>query len=91
MKKQFRNKEEFDKWIAENFQQTIEEMLLHNITDEEIIQKLLEHGYTDLNDLVADGHGYQIGEYTNNGWLYEDEADMSYINATGRKTEIRKR
>lgn len=65
MKKQFSSKEEFNEWIKENFHQTIEEMLYHQITDEEIIQKLLEQGYSDLNDLVANGQPYQIGEYTN--------------------------
>lgn len=91
MKKQFKDKEEFNKWINDNFQQTAEEMLLHQITDEEIIQKLLEQGYTDLNDLTENGQAYQIGNYTNNGWLYEDEADIPYITLNNSKVELRKR
>lgn len=35
---------------------------------------LESEGY-DLDDLVADGHGYEIDGHTNNGWLYEDEVN----------------
>lgn len=93
MKKQFKTEEELREWIQENFSpKSIEEMISRfEISAEEIIEKLLEDGYTDLNNLVEDGHAYQIGTYSNNGWLYEDEVDFNYLQITGKKLEIRKR
>lgn len=94
MSKYFKTKEEFSDYIMHKFYKcdTIEEMLFrHEPTDEEIVSALVSDGYTDLNNLVEDGHAYQIGEYTNNGWLYEDEADPEYIKANGSNRELKKR
>lgn len=66
-------------------------MVMNNPTDDEIIEKMLEEGYTDLDNLVSDGHAYMIGTHTNNGWIYEDEADIEYIKKTGSNVEVRKR
>ena len=41
----------------------------------EVAIALESEGY-DLDDLVADGHGYEIDGHTNNGWLYEDEVNL---------------
>lgn len=88
----FKTKEEFNQWISKRFEpKTAEEMLSMNITDDDIIQALIDDDYTDLNNLVLDGHAYQIGSYSNNGWIYEDEADKEYIERTGSKVELRKR
>lgn len=87
--KQFKNKEEFNKWINESFPTTIE-TIFTGPSDEEIISKLKEEGY-DLYDLTADGHAYKIGKYENNGWIYRDEADLAYIEANHRTVEIRDR
>lgn len=93
MSKYFKTKKEFDKYINAKFNSdTLLDMLAkQGPTDEEIIDALITDGYTDLNNLVEDGHAYQIGEHTNNGWIYEDEADIAYMESQGIKREIRKR
>ena len=94
MSKYFKNSEELSKYIIKKFYdfETLENSLCYcGPTDEEIVSALIEDGYTDLNNLVEDGHGYEIGGYTNNGWLYEDEADIEYMKDHGSKRELRKR
>lgn len=86
MSKYFKTKEEFSDYINKRFMNhdSLESLLTaHEPTDDEIIDALLSDGYTDLDNLLHDGHAYQIGSHTNNGWLYEDEADMAYIGANG--------
>lgn len=88
----FETKGDFDNWIEQHFSpQTVEEMLTCRVSDEDIIAKLLADGYTDLDNLVLDGHAYMIGSHTNNGWLYEDEADINYLKFIGKKVELRAR
>ena len=88
MKKQFETKEAFDEWMV-NFKKAylekqgdslFEQLMAPALTDEDYINGLLADGYTDLDDLVADGHAYQIGEHKNNGWLYHDEIDKYFSN-----------
>lgn len=88
--KYFKNIEEFHDWFKRY--STFENML-HGVckNEEDYLKDLIEDGYTDLDNLILDGHGYQIGDHTNNGWIYEDEADMYYIKATNAKVEVRKR
>lgn len=94
MSKYFKTKDELSNYINEKFvnHDSLEDMLTsQGPTDEEIIDALIADGYTDLDNLVEDGHAYQIGEYTNNGWLYEDEADFEYIKANGIQRKLKKR
>lgn len=94
MIKYFKTEQELHNYINEKFikNMTLEEMLVsQGPTDEEIIDALLQDGYVDLNNLVENGHAYEIGEFTNNGWLYEDEADLEYMQTHGTKCELRKR
>ncbi len=90
--KYFNTKEEFDNWIlSATPSKTLNDVLFGALSEEQIIEKLIEDGYTDLNNLILDGHAYQIGDYTNNGWLYEDEADLAHLKATKTNIELRKR
>ena len=52
-----------------------DQFMAPELTDDDYIAGLIADGYTDLDNLVADGHAYQIGEHRNNGWLYRDETD----------------
>ena len=88
MKKQFENKEAFNRWIM-NFKKAYHEkhgdtlfdqLMAPELTDDDYINGLIADGYTDLDDLVADGHAYQIGEHKNNGWFYRDEIDKYFSN-----------
>ena len=92
--KQFETKEMLDAWIEEKFYrkntENVWDLTLTDATDEEIVKALAGEGY-DLDNLVADGHAYEIGGHTNNGWLYEDEADKFYIESNGLSVELRKR
>lgn len=96
MSKQFKNKEELDKWINEKDAEIYPERDIWDIepckmTDEEIISALIAEGYVNLDNLVEDGHGYEIAGHTNNGWLYKDEADLIYIEEMGLNVELRKK
>lgn len=91
--KQFATAEEFTEWIHEHQDPSLAAMLngTHDPTDEEFLRLLTDDGYTEFDNLTANGQGYAFCGYTNNGWLWEDEADLAYIERTGRKTEVRKR
>lgn len=88
MKKQFETKEAFNRWIM-NLKKAYQEkqgatlfdqLMAPELTDDDYINGLIADGYTDLDDLVADGHAYQIGRHKNNGWLYRDEIDKYFSN-----------
>lgn len=40
--------------------------------EKEIVNALIAEGY-DVDDLTADGHAYEIGGHTNNGWTSVEE------------------
>lgn len=89
--KQFATKEEFTEWIHEHQDLAFDAVLngTQDPTDEELLRLLTDDGYTEFDDLLSDGHGYEFCGHTNNGWLWENEADPDYIERTGRKTEVR--
>lgn len=95
--KQFETKDEFNFYINRlNIRKSegmslMDSLMAGPATEAEIIDSLIRDGYTDLDNLTADGHGYQLGSHTNNGWIYRDEADLVYITASGRMTEVRER
>ncbi|MEM5795163.1 MAG: hypothetical protein AAGU23_02640 [Bacillota bacterium] len=97
MKKQFATKRDLDefcgKWEEENFstfEEKIEAMLHPGDHGERIASDLLAAGY-DLNDLIADGHGYQLGSHTNNGWAYRDEIYWDSLESMEREGRVRER
>lgn len=91
--KQFATKEEFTEWIQEHQDRSLEANLngTQYPTDDEFLRLLADDGYTEFDNLTANGQGYAFCGYTNNGWLWEDEADLAYIKRTGRKTEVKKK
>lgn len=99
MSKQFETKEAFDKWVIDfknacmkkHGDSLIDWLMAPEPSLEDYISGLVAEGYTDLDNLIKDGHRYEIAGHTNNGWLYRDEADMDYINANGISVEIRER
>lgn len=83
MMKQFYNKEELDKHIEEfltssGFYDNLGPFELPKPDMHAIAAQLESEGY-DLDNLVADGHAYEIDGHTNDGWLYEDEVDPSCV------------
>ena len=95
--KQFRNKEEMDKWLKEKYREKnkgnkgdfLKVVMGCAISTEKYIEMLIEEGYTDLDNLTANGEGYTLGKYTNNGWIYADNADLRYCIEKG--IEVRNR
>lgn len=97
--KQFKDKEEMDKWFktkemeatvnSKNEEEFLKTMMGCAISTGEYIKMMTEEGYTDLNNLTANGEGYILGEYTNNGWVYADNADLRYCMESG--IEVRDR
>ena len=98
MSKYFRTKEEFDQWILDfrkNYRKTYGDELFAQLsalepTDKDYISGLLGAGYTDLDNLVADGHAYQIGSHKNNGWFYSDEIDKYFSDIPEDRIQDRK-
>ncbi|WP_287971513.1 hypothetical protein [Blautia sp.] len=91
MKKQFESKEDLQKWIEKNFPEEEKEWTFENVaesmfecpyTEEEISKKLLSEGY-DIDDLTANGEGYNICGHTNNGWFWAYEEDLKYLESVG--------
>ena len=79
MNRMFENKAELDKWIDERFPVPKEWTWdMHEPSQEAIAAKLVEEGY-DLDNLLADGHDYEINGYANNGWAYRDEISPEFI------------
>lgn len=85
MSKYFKTKEAFDKWIVD-FRKSymgkqnadlFSQLMALGPEQEDYVKGLIADGYTDLDNLVEDGHAYEIGGYKNNGWLYRDE--VSYF------------
>lgn len=85
MSKYFKTKEAFDKWIVD-FRKSymgkqnadlFSQLMALGPEQENYVKGLIADGYTDLDNLVEDGHAYEIGGYKNNGWLYRDE--VSYF------------
>lgn len=72
--KYFKTKKEFDDWILSvTPSSTLNDILFGALSEDQLIEKLIEEGYTDLDNLILDGHAYQIGSHTNQGWLDKKE------------------
>lgn len=87
----FNNKAEFDKWIDKRFPAPKEwTWEMHEPLQEAIVAKLVKEGY-DLDNLLADGHDYEINGHTNNGWAYRDEIAPEFIEEMERQGRVRER
>lgn len=93
MAKQFKNDKEFTEWIESKKDPSFEAMLngTNSPSDEEYLKMLLEEGYTDLDNLVADGHAYSFCGHSNDGWAYRDEIDQARYFLNDSTKEIRNR
>lgn len=83
--KQFRDKVELDKWIENNFPvvNTVNFFELPVEPDmESVAKKLVDEGY-DLENLTANGEGYEINGHTNNGWFWAYKDDLKWLESVG--------
>lgn len=83
--KQFRDKVELDKWIENNFPvaNTVNFFELPSKPDmESVAEKLVDEGY-DLENLTANGEGYEINGHTNNGWFWAYKDDLKWLESVG--------
>ena len=91
MNRRFENKEELDKWIDKQFPVPKEWTWdMCEPSQETIAAKLVEEGY-DLDNLLADGHDYEINGHTNSGWAYRDEIVPEFIEELERQGRVRER
>lgn len=91
MSKMFKNKAVLDEWIKHKFPAPKEWTWdICEPSQEEIAQKLIDEGY-DLDNLLADGHDYEINGHTNNGWAYRDEIALEFIEELERQGRVRER
>ena len=87
MGKQFKTKNDLEKWIEDNFPLPELEKkdfftFLEKPSEEEIAKKLFEEGY-DLDNLTANGEGYQIAGHKNNGWFYAYKDELPWLESVG--------
>ena len=83
--KQFRDKVELDKWIENNFPvaNTVNFFELPAEPDmESVAEKLVDEGY-NLENLTANGEGYEINGHTNNGWFWAYKDDLKWLESVG--------
>ena len=83
--KQFRDKVELDKWIENNFPvaNAVNFFELPAEPDmESVAEKLVDEGY-DLENLTANGEGYEINGHTNNGWFWAYKDDLKWLESVG--------
>lgn len=98
MSKYFETKGKFNQWILdfrkaykeEYGDQTLALLNAPEPSDEDYINGLLGAGYTDLDNLVLDGHAYEIGGHRNNGWYYRDEIDKYFADVPEERIRDRK-
>lgn len=91
MSKIFDNKIALDKWINEQFPAPKEwRWDMNEPSQEAIAEKLAEEGY-DLDNLLADGHDYEINGHTNSGWAYRDEIAPEFVEELEIQGRIRER
>lgn len=98
MSRYFETKKEFDQWIADFRKAHMEkqggnifsQIMAPELTDDDYIRGLIADGYTDLDNLVIDGHAYEIGGHRNNGWFYRDEIDKYFGNVPEERIRDRK-
>lgn len=98
IKKQFKTKEDLDKWLNDRFPEEEKEWTFENVIEsfsnasydsKAVALKLIEEGY-DLDDLIANGESYQVDGHTNNGWSWAYKDDLKYLESVGTDmTKIR--
>lgn len=83
--KQFRDKVELDKWIENNFPVASTDNFFELPAEpdmESVAEKLVDEGY-DLENLTANGEGYEINGHTNNGWFWVYKDDLKWLESVG--------
>lgn len=90
--KQFSTKAELEKWIEKNFQRERNDLLDidASVDLEKVEEKLIADGY-DIDNLVKNGHAYDINGHTNNGWLFEDEVSEEFFDTLKAEGKLIKR
>lgn len=75
-------------WDMEHPKRLVDFTIEPDADDVAFMAELVAQGY-DLDDLIADGHGYDCFGHTNNGWAYRDELDPLFVDSFAG--EIRER
>lgn len=90
--KQFNTKAALEKWIEKNFQRERNGVLDIDIPLdlEKVEEKLIADGY-DIENLVKNGHAYDINGHANNGWLFDDEVCEEFSDNLKAEGKIIKR
>lgn len=85
MTKQFKDKNELDDWIAVNFPagSTNNFFEMPEEPDMEIVAAKLEAEGYDLDNLTANGEGYEINGHINNGWFWAYKSDLQWLKSVG--------
>ena len=85
MTKQFKDKNELDRWIEDRFptKQTDNFFDMPEEPDMAAVAKKLEADGYDLDNLTANGEGYEIDGHTNNGWFWAYKDDLRCLEESG--------
>ena len=85
MTKQFKDKNELDKWIEVNFPYENTENFFEMPAGPDVVAvagRLEADGY-DLDNLTANGEGYEINGHTNNGWFWAYKDELKCLEESG--------
>ena len=85
MAKQFKNKEEMDKWIEANFQRKQAGNFFEMPEDPDMaaVSKKLEADGYDLDNLTENGEAYEINGHANNGWFRAHKDELGWLESVG--------
>ena len=85
MTNQFEGKNELDRWINANFpaKQTDNFFEMPAEPDMEAVAAKLESEGYDLDNLTANGEGYEINGHSNNGWFFAYKSELRYLEESG--------
>lgn len=85
MTKQFKDKNELDRWIEDHFpaKQTDNFFEMPEEPDMAAVQKKLEADGYNLDDLTANGENYEINGHSNNGWFWAYKSELKCLEESG--------
>lgn len=85
MTKQFKDKDELDRWIEDHFpyESTDDFFEMPKEPDMAAVAEKLEADGYDLDNLTENGEGYEINGHANNGWFWAYKDDLKCLEESG--------
>ena len=85
MTKQFKDKNELDRWIEDHFPYESTDNFFEMPEEPDmaaVAEKLEADGY-DLDNLTENGEDYEINGHSNNGWFWAYKSELKCLEESG--------